>query len=114
MRAGRLRHPIVIQVPTITRDAAGAEVTTWTELARCWAGIEPLSGRELIQAGAEQAEADVRIVLRYTTGITPRCRVVKEATASEAERVFQIIGPPINRNERGAELELRCVEQGTR
>jgi SPP1 family predicted phage head-tail adaptor len=107
MRAGRLRNQVTIQTPTETRSGtSGQVVKSWATLATVWAGIEPLSGRELIAAGAEQSEHDIRIVCRYLPDLTTRCRVLFGA------RIFQILGV-INRNERGAEMELRCTEQGT-
>lgn len=107
MRAGRLRNQVTIQTPTETRSATSGQVTkTWATLDTVWAGIEPLSGRELIAAGAEQSEHDIRIVCRYLAGLTTQCRVVF------GSRIFQILGV-VNRNERGAEMELRCTEQGT-
>ena len=107
MRSGRLRHRVTIQTPVETRSAtSGQYVKTFSELATVWAGVEPLSGRELQQVGAEQVEYDVRIVCRYTPGVTNQCRVVF------GSRTFEVLSV-INRNERGAELELRCSEQAT-
>ncbi len=109
MRAGLLRHLITIQTPTETRSGtSGQVVKSWATLATVWAGIEPLSGRELAQSGAEQSGSDFRIVLRYLSTVTNKCRVVF------GSRVFEITQPPINRNERGADMELRCTEQGTK
>lgn len=108
MRAGRLRNQVTIQTPTETRSGtSGQVVKSWATLATVWAGIEPLSGRELAQAGAEQSVSDFRIVLRYLSTVTNKCRVVF------GSRVFEIQSV-INRNERGADMELRCTEQGTK
>jgi SPP1 family predicted phage head-tail adaptor len=74
MRAGRLRHRLTLQSKTESRDAYGSAIIAWTTEATVWGAIEPLSGREYPSQGTLQAEAKVRIVLRYRTGIIPAWR----------------------------------------
>jgi len=108
MRAGRLRHLVQIQAPTETRGATGEVLETFATLSdgEVWAGIEPLSGRELTRAGAEGSEHSVRIVCRYVGSVTTRCRVIFGA------RVFQVLAV-INSSERGVDIELACKEVST-
>lgn len=69
MRAGRLRHRIIMEraVP-VTTD--GSTVTTWQPLGtdgKNWGAVEPIRGREALIAGATLAEMDTRIILRYNS-----------------------------------------------
>jgi SPP1 family predicted phage head-tail adaptor len=101
MRAGRLRHRVVVETPT--EDINGG-ATTWAPLATVYAGVEPITGREYFGAQQVQAEITHRVVMRYTAGVTAKHRVRFGA------RVFDIRAA-INRDERNRELELLCVER---
>lgn len=78
MEAGKLRHRVTIQDKTVTQDAYGAEVITWTTVATVWAAVEPLAGREFLEGRALDAEVSTRIRIRYRTGLVmhPEMRVV--------------------------------------
>ncbi|MGX5725687.1 phage head closure protein [Metapseudomonas otitidis] len=87
MRAGSLRHRVVIEAPQQDQDPdSGAMVTTWVEWARVWAGIEPLSARDFIAAQAVQSEVTARIVIRYRAGVTAAMRI------NHAGRLYTIHG----------------------
>lgn len=66
MRAGRLRHRLIVEQPNVTRDDAGAEVPGWSVVATVWSGIEPLKGTENFQAGQILASVDTLIVVRWS------------------------------------------------
>jgi len=76
MRSGRLRHRLVLQSPTSTRDSYGASVPGFETQATVWGGIEPLTGREYFSQNSVQSEAGVRIVLRPYTGLDETWRIV--------------------------------------
>lgn len=98
--AERLRHRVDIQSVTIAND-----VETWANFATAIpAAIEPLRGREYWEAQKVNAEASVKITIRYRSGILPTMRV-KWGT-----RIFNLISPPINTGERNRELVLMCEE----
>lgn len=103
MQAGRLRHRVKVQEKSASRDAYNAEVVTWTTLYDAWAAIEPISGREYIEAHMGGAEVTHRVMMRYRPGVTPEMRVVS------GERVFAIVSV-LDRDERHAELTLMCKE----
>ena len=103
LKAGDLDKRVTIQAPTETRDAGGAVVVTWVDVATVWAAIEPLRGRELIAAQAEASEVSGKIRLRYLSGITSKHRVVYGA------RIFDVVAP-VNPKERGEALELYVRE----
>ena len=76
LRAGRLRHYIAIEQCSTTRDGDGDPVPSWQVFATdVPAEIAPLSGRELIAAGATQSDVSVRIMIRYLAGLDASMRV---------------------------------------
>ena len=103
MKAGRLRHKVLIESETITQDAYGAPTRTWATFATVWASVMPLSGREYFEAGKTMSDVSTRIQIRYGTGITPQMRV-KFGT-----RIYSIVSV-INMDERNKEIELFCKE----
>ena len=77
MRAGKLRHRITIQRRTQTPDGFGGPVDTWTDFAvSVPASVETLSGRELVAAQAQHAEATVQFGMRYLAGVDTTMRIV--------------------------------------
>ena len=103
MRAGQLRHRLELQENTPTRNAVGEEVAVWSTIERFYGSIEPLSGREFLNAQASAAEMSHRIRRRYKAGITPDHRI------RFGERLFDI-NVVINIDERSRELEILVKE----
>ena len=103
MKTGRLRKKVTIQTPTTTVNLAGNTLETWSTLATVWADIEPLSGREAIQARAFNAEATIRARMRYLSTLTTQCRLYY------GTRYLEILSI-INKDEMGREMELLCTE----
>lgn len=90
MRAGILRHPVVIQQQTEKQDQATGEMATaWVDFASVWAAVEPLSARDLIAAQAGQSEASGRITIRYRPGVLSTMRILHRG------QIFTIIGQPL-------------------
>ena len=77
MKAGRLNRRVTIQQKSVARDALGAEVITWVDVATVWAEVSPYSGREFVALRQAQDEITTRITIRYRPGITPAMRVVQ-------------------------------------
>jgi SPP1 family predicted phage head-tail adaptor len=110
MQAGKLRHRIEIQQPVgTTRDGAGAKKgkdrQAWTVLARLWAAVEPLAGRELYNAQQVQPNLSHRVRVRYLDGVKAKMRV-------KHDRRYLNIETVINLEERDRELHLMCTEAG--
>src|SRR5690606_39847336 len=75
--SGNLRHKVQLQAKQIAQDPnTGEMVTTWVTIARPWAEIVPMSGREFMAASAEQSEVRGRIVIRYRDDVDASMRVV--------------------------------------
>ena len=104
MRAGRLRHRVVMQRATpVTVD--GSTVTTWVTFGTVWGGVEPIRGREALIGGGILAEMDTRIVLRYnalSATLTARDRL------THGDKVYNLTGDPVEKNTAHRELECLC------
>jgi SPP1 family predicted phage head-tail adaptor len=103
IRAGDLRRQITIQQRDATVDSFKQEVVTWTTFATCWAEIDPMSGRELMAAGAQQFEMTHEITIRYRAGVTPAMRVLYQG------RIFNIVAV-IDNDTQHRKLTLVCQE----
>lgn len=77
MDPGKLKHRVEIQsyAETVNPDT-GYRSRTWSKVAKVWAEVAPLSGRELIAAGAQQSELSTRVTIRYRSDITTGMRLV--------------------------------------
>lgn len=75
IRAGALRHRLVVEHVTEARDTLGQAIETWSTFATVWGSLEPLGGRERFLAAQTHAEATYRSRIRYLSGITPKMRI---------------------------------------
>ena len=104
MRAGFLRHRLTLKTKNVARDTFGEEDVTWTTSATVWGSVEPLRGREYMEARQGQADVSHRIVIRYRAAVVPTMRVyLEDGRAFEVESA-------INRLERDEQIELMCRE----
>jgi len=103
MRAGKLRHRIIIQMPTETRDSFGGVTVVWNTFAIVSGSVEPLRGQELWAAQAQQARVNTRIRIRYLAGITSKMRVLYGV------RIY-LIDSVIDPEERHIEMQLMAEE----
>lgn len=92
MTAGRLRHRIVIQQPAVTRDAAGAVGTSWTDLAEVWAECLPLAGRELLAVQAKGSKATWRILIRWRADVSTSQRALHDGRLLSFTSVLDLQG----------------------
>lgn len=103
MRAGHLRHKLVIEEATETRDAHGQAVSTWSTLAIVDGSLEPLNGREFIASAQVQAEVTARARIRYLEGVTAKMRISFEG------KIYAITAV-IDRELKHRDLELLLAE----
>ncbi len=106
IKAGELRHPIIIEEATEGDPSASGETTkTWNPVLDCWAKIEPTWGREYERAKQVQPEMTLMLMIRYSpeVTITPAMRVVFGA------RHLHIVSVE-NEEERNVKLFLACKE----
>lgn len=84
VRGGDFNRRVSIQARSSTKDSFGQAAQTWTEQLNCWARIEPLSGRELVLAQAQNAEVTHLVEIFYRPTVNAAMRVVYQG------RVFNI------------------------
>lgn len=104
MEAGKLRHRVTIQqfvAGSPQQLPIGEPDVAWTDLMTVWASVEPLKGRELLLAQQIQSEIDVRIRMRYRSGVTATMRATFNGVSYD---ILAVIDAEI----RNAELELMC------
>ena len=106
LAAGKLRHRVTIEQPTITQNPLTGEITEgWgTFAANIPAAIEDLSARDFIQSAAMQSEITTRITVRYLPGIKPNMRVVNGDT------IYNIRGVLFDKDSRREYITLPCDE----
>ena len=66
MRAGSLRHRILVEQPITAQNETGEEEITWSSFGTFWGSVEPLRGRELLRSEQILATMDTRIRLRWS------------------------------------------------
>lgn len=100
-------------------DSFGPAVGEYEEVLRAFLSLEPLAGRELIEAQQVQAETTHKARMHFDGRVntTQRVRVERpgvvdpDPTKDSDWRIFQIESA-VNVNEANRELELRLVERG--
>lgn len=104
MKAGLLRHLVVIEKYTETRDAVGGVIKGYVEFAQAWASIQPMLGREHFTEQRVSTEQTHRINMRYIPGVESTMRLTHNG------RTFEIIGAPINYMEKNTYLTFNVKE----
>jgi len=104
-----LKHWVELEEPSRSQDSFGQQTEVFLRRGRVRVGIEPLNGRELLQASAAAtAVGTVRIVLRPFRGLDPSWRI-RWIDRQGRTRLFSI-NSLIDPLEKGCELELLCTE----
>lgn len=103
MRSGELRHRVTIQHKVATQNAYGEEIIDWQTWKTAWAAVEPLTGREFMDAERAGAEVTHRIRIRQRDGLLPSMRVSWDSRLFDIESV-------LNLEERDREMQLMCRE----
>jgi len=86
--AGSLRYEIVISKQTVTQDAYGGAVITWTTFATVRASKKDITGREFLAASATQNSVQTKFVIRLLAGVLPSMRVTHGADIYNIEAVL--------------------------
>lgn len=104
VRAGGLRHRIVIETATVTQNEYGEEEESWSTWKRVWARVSPVSSREYLEARVQGAEVSHRVEIRALDGLNSDMRVKFKG------RTLTIVQPPRNIDEVGRRMEMLCRE----
>lgn len=85
VNAGQLRHRVRIERRMPQTNSNGDAVQdpltgeipyVWTTIAKRWARVRPISGREFVQSQADQSKVTTHITIRDGLGITHHDRAV--------------------------------------
>lgn len=101
IRAGALRHRIIIEQGTPSQNDFGEETLAWSTLATVWAKKEDLSGNELFHAQQVNAEVTTQFQIRHRGDVTAKMRINLGGT-------FYNVLSPQDPDGRGRELLLLC------
>ncbi|MDF9626982.1 phage head closure protein [Bacillus cereus] len=105
LNTGDFRNRISIEQPVVIKDELNQVIeTSWQELKKAWSMIKTVKGSEYIGASASQSTRIYRFVIPYTTGITEFMRIKMK------DRIFDIIEPPMNDDERYQTLTIIAKE----
>lgn len=102
-----MRDRIVIQNRTDSRDAFGQPVTGWEDSAEVWATVSAVSSRERMAAGAETAETEIRVWVRYRRDVTSASRFYV-LTGAFAGDYLEVTAPPVPDAKR-TRIEVPCA-----
>jgi len=103
MKAGQLRHRIVIEKQTQTKNAIDEIILTWSTFCTVWAAIEPATGQTYYAANQLEAKVDGRVRIRYRDDIEPTMRI------KYGDRILNI-GSIVHPQENRRELHLMYSE----
>ena len=93
MRAGDLRHRLILQHKTTIKDAYNQPIETWTDWKTVWCAFEPLRGRERFAHQERSAESDVRFRIRYLDGVdSATTRGVLDGLTYDIQAVIDVDG----------------------
>jgi len=90
MQSGKLDRRIEIQSRSVTQNSYGEAIISYSTVATVWAEVLPLSGRELFAAAQKYPEAQMKIRIRYRTGINETNRIVFESTNYDIIHISEI------------------------
>jgi SPP1 family predicted phage head-tail adaptor len=117
MRSEELNKRITLLFPSGgTTIVDGLEQVNYVTGATVRASFEPLQGRELFLAQANNPELTVKFKIRYIKGLSSNIRVryesdsVKNSQGIDVKRLFDVVSPPIDTKGQGRELVLMCKE----
>ena len=101
MDIGKLDRRVTLQSKSVTRAANGEEVVTWADVATVWAQVHALRGKEFFAGAEMQAAVDVRVRMRYRSGVTRDMRLLHDGPSLDIVSVIE--------TGRREGLELMCV-----
>lgn len=104
IKAGQLRHRVIIQTLATTPDTFGSPGRTWSDLDTVWASITPVTSREYETGRQTVGEVSHRVTIRYRAGFDQSSRL---KFGSKYLEIVALLNP-LERNER---LEMLVKEE---
>lgn len=109
---GKYRHVVTIQKQLETDTPYGErprnDDANWVDVMTTRAGIHPISGRDIFDAMMTHSEITHKIFVRYH----PTIKIDSSMRILFGTRIFDIISPPINFQEKNIEYAILCKERG--
>jgi SPP1 family predicted phage head-tail adaptor len=91
--AGELNQRIQIQAKGALRNSLNEPTAAWQDQGGpIWAKAEPLTGRELLAAGAMQQPVNIRFVIRHRDTVKPGQRVIWKGQGYDIESALPVDG----------------------
>lgn len=103
---GEYRHIITFQSLTNEQNSYGEELDVWKDILKTRAALYPINGKEFFAAEKVNSEVTHKINIRYI----PNKTLTSDMRIKFGERVFELISPPINFQEKNVELQFLCKE----
>ena len=85
VRAGTLRHNVIIQREIITQDSMGAVIKSWTNIKVTRASVDPITGNEHYLNDHILSDVDHQIVVRFTD-VVPADRIIFKSRIFDIKR----------------------------
>jgi SPP1 family predicted phage head-tail adaptor len=108
---GKYRNIVTFQAPINARNPYGEvpkeDDANWEDVYTVRVGIFPLSGKELVTAQITENEITHKVYVRYN----PQVTITSKMRIKYGERVFDIVAPPVNFQEKDVELQILCKER---
>lgn len=87
MQVGKMNRRITLRTNARTPDGMGGYTNTPTDAGPYWAHIEPLEGREMIEAMQTGMQRPHRITMRYRAGLIGSTLVIYEGRTFDVKSV---------------------------
>jgi len=101
---GALRHRLTLEQLSLSPDSGGGVTESWVQVAQVWGAIEPLSGRERVEAARIAGRHMYDIRLRFRADVDPSMRL------RMGTRIFHILSIE-DVDGRGQWLKALCEER---
>lgn len=107
--SGDLNKRIILQTPIPDDNDVLESEIEYQDYSKTWAKVEPLSGKQYIEAKKERPELTYQITMRYRSNITNNMRI--RYPKGNGKDKFFIIEDIINVLERNEKLIIICYEK---
>lgn len=115
MRAGALRHRVILERPTEQQEGGGQVIDTYEPVTTqpIAAQVETLTVRESFAAAQVQAGADTRIRIRFRDDVDEKWRVrhITRYASPIIEHLYDVMGVIPDMKTGRKELQLICMKR---
>lgn len=94
MRAGPMRHRVLLQSYTEVQDETGSPVETWADVATVWADVRFRSGLEAVKSDAPVNVTSASIRIHYREGVVPTMRAIHDGRTYD---IVSVLADPTGR-----------------